>query len=254
MEEENQKEAPVMELTGTRKRLKERYPEAEPADDAGWEELGNRYMDETDAEIGKYKDSESQMSELIAIYPEFGELVYNMVENKMPLRAAIAKLFSQEELIPQEGDDDYESFKSAYNERVEAKGKKDAQTKEIEENEKKSMDNIDQFAQSKGLSEEQKEQLIDLINNHFNELLFKRITPEMLEGFYKQMSFDTAVSDAEKVGEIKGRNANIEAKRAKEKQKENGDGLPNPGGGGAMKKEERTRERNFFDVGERKGI
>ncbi|MCM1031544.1 MAG: hypothetical protein NC410_08930 [Oscillibacter sp.] len=247
-------EVQPVELTGSRKRLKERYPDAEPADDAGWEELNTRYMDETDAEIGKYKDSESKMTELIGVYPEFGELVFNMIEGKMPLRAAIAKVFSQEDLIPQEGDDDYEAYKKAYGERVEQKGKRDAQTKEIEENESKSMEAIDQFAADKGLSDEQKESLIELINNHFTELLYKRISTEMLEGFLKQMSFDTAVADAEKVGEIRGRNENIEAKMTKEKKKEEGDGLPNAGGGGAINADKKPKSRSFFDIDVKKGI
>lgn len=257
MEKETEKtdvEVQPVELTGSRKRLKERYPDVDPVDDAGWEELNSRYMDEMDAEIGKYKDSELKMTELISVYPEFGELVFNMVEGKMPLRAAIAKVFSQEDLIPQEGDDDYEAYKKAYGDRVEQKGKRDAQTKEIEENEAKSMETIDQFAADKGLSDEQKESLIEIINNHFTELLYKRISTEMLEGFLKQMSFDTAVADAEKVGEIRGRNENIEAKMAKEKEKTKGDGLPNAGGGGVLNVDKKPKPRSFFDIEERKGI
>ncbi len=260
MEQENErvdepvKDVQPVELSGSRKRLRDRYPDIIPQDDAGWEELSLRYMDDTDAELGKYKDSESKVTELVSVYPEFGELVFNMVEGKMPLRAAIAKVFSQEDLIPQEGDDDYEAYKKAYGERVEQKGKRDAQTKEIDENEKKSMETIDQFAADKGLSDDQKEQLIGLINDHFTELLYKRISPEMLEGFLKQMSFDAAVSDAEKVGEIRGRNENIEAKRAETKRKESGDGLPNAGGGGALNVDKKPRSRSFFDIDVKKGI
>lgn len=243
-----------VELTGSRKRLKERYPDADPADDTGWEELNTRYMDETDSELAKYKDSESKITELISVYPEFGELVFSMVEGKMPLRAAIARIFSQEDLIPQSGDDDYEAYKKAYDDRLEQQGKRDARTKEIEENEAASIKTIDQFATDKGLSDDQKESLIELINNHFTELLYKRISTEMLEGFLKQMSFDKAVSDAGKVGEIRGRNANIEAKMTMDKKNKSGDGLPNPGGGGAVNADKQPKSRNFFDIDARNGI
>lgn len=261
-EEENMSEQKAMEnvpvesieLKGTRKRLKDRYPEEEPADDDAWEGLYNRYMDESEAELGKYKNAEGKMTELCNIYPEFAELVYNMLENKMPLRAAVAKVFAQEDLIPQEGDDDYEAYKKAYEERVKGVKARDSQTKEIEANESKSIETIDVFCQEKGLTEEQKEELIRLINDHFTELLYKRISPEMLEGFLKQMNFDTAIQEAEKVGEIKGKNANIEAKRVNERKNESGDGLPDSGGGGKLNVVPKPKAKSFFDLPERKSI
>lgn len=244
-----------LELTGSRKRLKERYPDENPEDDPGWENLHNRYMDETEAELSNYKGAEEKMSELCRVYPEFAELVYNMLENKLPLRAAVARVFSQEDLIPQEGDEDYEAYQKAYNERLEGNKKKDAQTKEIEANEAKSMEAIDAFCREKGLSDEQKDELIGVINDHFTELLYKRISPEMLEGFLKQMSFDSAVADAEKVGVIKGRNENIEAKRVKEKKETVGDGLPGGSGGGSLKLDSKPKAKGFFgDMKERVSI
>lgn len=243
-----------VELKGSRKRLKDRYPEENPADEEAWDSLYNRYMDENEAEVGKYKNAEERMSELCSIYPEFAELVYNMLENKMPLRAAVAKVFAQEDLIPEEGDDDYEAYRKAYEERVEGLKTRDSQTKEIEVNEAKSIETIDSFCAEKGLSDEQKEKLIEVINDHFTELLYKRISPEMLEGFLKQMNFDAAVEEAEKVGEIRGKNANIEAKRVKEQQVEAGDGLPNSGGGGKLNVIPKQKAKSFFDLPERKSI
>lgn len=241
-------------LAGIRQRLRERYPDEQPADDAAWEGLNSRYMDETDMEIGKYKDAESKMTELCQVYPEFAELVYNMLEGKMPFRAAVAKLFSEEDLIPQDDDEDYEAYSKAYGERLENLKKRDSQTREIEQNEAQSLQNIDKFCAEKGLPDDRKDQLIGLINDHFSELLYKRISPEMLEGFLKQMSYDTAVAEAEKTGEIRGKNANIEARRIKENQTMAGDGVPGATGGGSFSQSQKPRSRSFFDLPERKGI
>lgn len=241
-------------LTGFKKRMKERYPDEQVADPEGWEQIYTRYMDETDAEIGNYKQAEGRMTELCSVNPDFAELVYNMLEGKMPFRAAIAKVFSQEDLIPEEGDDDYEAYKRAYDERVGNVKKRDVQTKEIEENEAKSIGLIDEFCQEKGLSDKDKESLVGLINDHFTELLYKRISREMLEGFLKQMSYDTAVSEADKAGEIRGRNEKIEAKRAQERALTAGDGLPGAAGGGAISAGDTPKQRSFFELPERKGI
>lgn len=236
------------------KRLQGRYPGEPPADAAGWEEIFGRYMDDSEAEMGKYKEAETQMTELCKVYPEFAAVVYELVENRLPFRAAVAKVFSQEDLIPQEGDEDYEAYRAAYAERLEGVKKREAQTREIDANEAKSVETIDRFCEEKGLDDEQKEQLIDVINDHFTELLYKRISPEMLEGFLKQMSYDDAVTEAEKAGLIRGRNEQIEAKRRREHAAADGDGLPGAGGGGALQPAEKIRKRSFFDLPERRGI
>lgn len=246
-------EKPVMP-TDVWKRLQERYPGEQPADAAGWESVFGRYLDDSEAEMSRFKEAEAQMTELCRVYPEFAAVVYDMVENRLPFRAAVAKVFSQEDLIPQEGDEDYEAYQAAYTERLDGLKKKDAQTKEIDANEAQSIETIDRFCEEKGLDDEQKEQLIGVINDHFTELLYKRISPEMLEGFLKQMSYDDAVAEAEKAGLIRGRNEQIEAKRRRKQAAVDGDGLPGAGGGGAIQPAEKVRKRSFFDLPERRGI
>lgn len=240
------------ELTGFRVRLRERYPDVQPSDETAWEEISNRYMDDTEKELAVYKEAEGRLTELCQVYPEFGEMIYNMIANKMPLRAAVAKVFSEEDLIPQ--DDDDEAYQKAWGEKTEKLKKQAAQTQELEDNEARSIETIDRFCAEKGLTDEQKEQLTDVINNHFTELLYKRISPEMLEGFLKQMSYDTAVEEAEKAGILRGRNEKIEARRIKERIGMAGDGLPGTGGGGALNPVEKAQKRSFFDLPERKGI
>lgn len=249
-EEEEKKEgiSEPVELTGTRKRLKDRYPEITPADDLGWEEAYGRYMDESESEISRFKEVEGKMSELCRVYPEFAELVYDMVENKSPLRVAVAKVFSPDDLTPKAGDDDFAGYQQAYNDRQTSVKKREDQGREIDENERKSMAAIDTFCAEKGLSDPQKNDLLDLIDGHFTELLYKRISVEMLEGFLKQMSFDDAVADAGKTAEIRGRNAAIEARRAKEKKEKEGDGLPGGAGGGSVEQKPRS-VRDFWNEG-----
>lgn len=243
-----------MVLTEVWRRLQERYPEEQPAEGAGWEGVYGRYMDDTESELGKYKESESRMTELCRVYPEFAEVVYDMVVNRAPFRVAVARVFSQEELIPQEGEEDYEAYRTAYDQRVEGVNRRDAQAREIDENEARSIGVIDRFCEEKGMDDAAKERLTGVINDHFTELLYKRISPEMLEGFMKQMSFDEAVAEAEKAGLIRGRNEQIEARRAKERAGVAGDGLPGSSGGGAIRPAEKVQKRSFFDLPERKGI
>lgn len=237
-----------------RQRLKERYPEENPETDDAWEQVYGRYMDESEGELSRYREAECRLNELCRAYPEFGEVVHEMVANRLPFRAAVARVLSADDLIPQEGDEDYDACRTAWEERLERVEKRERQTREIAGNEARSLEAIDRFCEEKGLSEEEKDGLVELINDHFADLLYKRISPSMLEGFFKQMSFDLAVEEAAKAGELRGRNQQIEARRAQERAGRAGDGLPGAGGGGAIRPVDTPRERHFFDLPERRRI
>ena len=250
----NAQDLEPVETSVVRRRLKQRYPQEEPQDADAWEQMYGRYMDETDEELGHYREAECRLDELCRAYPEFAEVVREMVAGRVPFRAAVAKVFASEDLIPQEGDEDYEAYLTAFDERLAKADKREQQSREMAENEARSLETIDRFCEEKGLTEEEKDRLVDIINNHFTELLYKRISPEMLEGFLKQMTFDTAVAEATKAGMLRGRNEKIEALRAQERAGRMGDGLPGGGGGGAITPADAPRQRNFFELPERRGI
>ena len=67
----------------------------------------------------------------------------------------------------------------------------------------------------------------------------------MLEMFFKAMRYDDAVAKADSEGEIRGRNAAIEAKRVAAESKK-GDGVPYLVGGGAEPEKERDNDRVSF--------
>jgi hypothetical protein len=67
----------------------------------------------------------------------------------------------------------------------------------------------------------------------------------MLEMFYKAMNYDNDVAKADSEGEIRGRNAAIEAKRVAAESKK-GDGIPNLVGGGSEPEKENENGRVSF--------
>lgn len=255
MAKENQTIPPeVQELTPERKAyreyVKERYPDNVPENDDGWPELEDRYAADSEEMLSKYKDSEQLIQEMVTLYPEFGGMILDIAVNKMPPRAAIAKYFAQEDLVPQEGDEDYAAYQEAYNER---KGKVEARTnteKELMANQEQTISNIDTFCESKGYDEAKKAALLDYIETAFNDLLMKKVTPETLEAFDRAMNYDADIKTAEEVAAVNAKNEVIEAKTAEEKP---GDGIPMASGAGSMQKAK--KENEFFqNVGKRKGI
>lgn len=209
-------------------RLRERYPDSDPQTDEDWEGLRNRYMDESEQSEKDRADFEKEVNDLIASDKDLAIILNNMMVNKLPFRAAVARSIDLEGLTPQEGDDDYEAWDKAYKERVSENQKLVERSKEIDANEAKSFENIDKFCEEKGYDDSTKDAIVGFINEIFDAIVMKNISPELLEKIDKARTYDSAVRDAALEGEVKGRNANIEAQRVEEMEKEEGDGIPAP--------------------------
>lgn len=259
MENEEKKENPGMqEITpGRHSKFRERirlaYPAENPSDDDAWDLLGEKLATDYDARLKPFQDVVARMNELLAEEPDFAGIVCDMLENGVPFRVAIAKHFSQEDLIPVEGEEDYDAYRQVQDERLKTAQRKEQQGAQIAANEEATLKVIDDYCEQQGMSEQEKDELIEYVNNVFTELLYKRISAEMLAGFVKSMHYDTDVAEAAEVAEIKGRNAAIELKRAADNHNVAGDGIPEVAGGGAVNVK-RNVKRNFFDIDERPRI
>ncbi len=237
-----------------REKIKARYPDINPEKEEDWYDLEDRYAEETEADLGKYKTAEETLVEAMKAEPEFGQVAYDIAVNKMPFRVAIAKSLSQEDLIPQDGDPDYEEWQKARDEKLTQTKAMEERTKQIADNEAKTLSAIDAFAEENGYTEEQKDGLITLINDTFDKLMMKEITPDLLLSFHKMMNFDSEVQAAEEAGKIEGRNESIDLKKKADKESKSGDGVPVPAGSKVPDKPARRANPLFDGIGNRPKI
>lgn len=238
-----------------REAIKARYVDASPETDEQWYDLEDRYADEVESDLGRYKASEMTMQEVVQAYPELGQLLYDVVVNKLPFNVAVARNIDIDGIRPQEGDEDFDAWQAAYTERVD-KAKKYADTeKEIEANQQASIALVDEFAAEKGLTDEQKNTLLDSIEKSFQDMLYKKLSRELLDAHYKAMVFDDEVKAAEQAGEIKAKNESIDQLKIKENRSQEGDGIPRSAGKGGVVETKQKRTNILFDgIKERKGI
>lgn len=221
------------------------YPDVNPQSDDELDALYNRYADEKESEISSTKEMLQVIEDQMNADEDLRAVVTDMVVNKTPFRVAIAKFLSEDDLTPLPTDEDYDAVRAAHNERVE-KGKAQAQMMDqINKNEEQTYKDFEAFVAEHNFNEEQAQELNDTIGEVFTNLLHKKITPEMLEMFRKAMDYDNAIAKASDEGEVRGRNAAIEAKRvASESNK--GDGIPNLVGGGAEPQKKATGRVSFL--------
>ena len=224
-------EAPKM--PAYRERLKKRFADREFNSDEDWDNAAEEAFAEDEESLKVFKDNNTIIDEIIASDKDLAAILADIVANHIPFRAAVAKRFSPEDLVAKEGDDDYEYYQKSFEERL-ATGKEIQRiAQERLKNEDEAYDNIDAFCEEKGYSDEDKKEFIGFINEFYNSLSMRKITPEILKTLDNARHYEDDMATAEESGFVAGKNENIAAKRAAEKSRANADGVPVPQGSGA---------------------
>lgn len=219
-------------MSAYRQRLKSRYPEDNPASDEEWDDLTERAMSEDADTIESFTSDRKVIDDILASDKDLAMVVADMIANKQPFRAALAKVVDPADLEAKEGDEDYEYYQKSYEERVAIGNEIRQRAEERLANEQEAYDNIDAYCEGKGYDDEQKKAFISFINDFYNNLQMRKISKEMLQQLDNARNYDADVEAAEEEGKIAGRNENIEAKMADASAKK-GDGMPAPMGSGA---------------------
>ena len=151
-----------------------------------------------------------------------------------------------------EGDEDYDYYQKSYEERVATGREIQRIAQERLKNEDEAYDNIDAFCEKKGYSDEDKKEFIGFINEFYNSLSMRKITPEILQTLDNARHYEDDMATAEESGFVAGKNENIAAKRASDKSKAEAAGVPVPNGGGAPIVEAPKKKANPFFEGMKK--
>ena len=232
-----------------RERLKKRFADREFNSDEDWDNAAEEAFAEDEESINVFKDNNKIIDEVIASDKDLAAIIADIVANHIPFRAAVAKRFSPEDLVAKEGDEDYDYYQKSYEERV-ATGKEIQRiAQERLKNEDEAYDNIDAFCDKKGYSDDDKKEFIKFINEFYNSLSMRKITPEVLQTLDNARHYEDDMASAEENGFVAGKNENIAAKRAAEKSKAAADGVPVPQGGGAPVVEAPAKKENPMFAG-----
>jgi hypothetical protein len=240
--------ADAPKMPAYRERLKKRFADREFNSDDDWDAAAEEAYAEDEESIKVFKDNNKIIDDLIASDKDLAAIIADIVANQIPFRAAIAKRFDPEDLVAKEGDADYEYYQKSYDERLATGRELQRIAKEKLKNEDEAYDNIDAYCEQKGYDDEQKREFINFINEFYNSLSMRKITPEILQTLDNARHYDSDMKTAEEDGFIAGKNENIAARRMSEKTAAAGDGVPTPSSMGAPVAEAPQRKVNpIFD-------
>lgn len=240
-------ETPKPGVVRMREKIKEWYPERELAEDDE-EEMYNaleEYLGGVETELVSYKtNSEALINRLM----EKPALIKLMTEVGNLTEADAIKQFIQAYADEIKDLFDEDDRMSALADAVQRKEQLEAERSEfasvIDANQAKSIPLLSAFIDAKKITEDE---AMDFFSK-FLELGMRiskfDFSSDDLEMVYKGLKYDEATADAQRVGEVKAKNAKIEAA----KKKMEGDGMPVVVGGSTT---EAAPQRRFANAGRR---
>lgn len=209
-----------------KQRLQERYPDDSFDDD---EVMAGRVLDDYD-DLQQRHDAlqadQDKLNKLFGNDPKAAAFMQRWIEGGDPA-VELVRVYGSDELRdalddPEKQDALAEASKE-YAERV-AKDKEFEQ--KYQQNLSASLDEMDAFQQSEGLSDDEMDGLLTQLAQSATDFISGKITTEALNGVLRSTRYSADVENAEREGEVRGRNQKIDAKL---KKRTAGDGVPELG-------------------------
>lgn len=180
----------------------------------GQDDLEQAIMDmlsESDTQMAEDASKNAALVEMFRTSPECGEFLTEWVRSGNPA-GALVKVFGDrlDNLSTEEGRAAFSEEYTSWRNKVDENNKKNS---EAEANWQKSLEDLDQWGNDKGLNDEQKSQNIIRLMDIVNDGIMNIYKPEDFDMVLKETNFNTAVETARREGEVAGRNEKIAQNR-----------------------------------------
>lgn len=228
----------------------EKFPDKTYESDEEFDGLLADHLVDVDERMRDLETAEQAFREVAKNHPELLDMVEAMSDDPdMSLAEALYRNVDEEEFFPEEGSPDFERMRNARKERMGRRDAAMARNKALADNLAASEGVVRDWLAKNEMSDDDRKALGDLIDKHLGAYFENRVTPEMLDFYLRSMRYDRDVADAREVGEIKGKNAKIDAER--QRRREETDGLPSAGSAAGIKESEPAPKEWFDDIEER---
>lgn len=226
-------------------RMKERMPDVNFDSEDPEERYGafEKYDDDTQSQLGKYKDSDSKLKDLFKKDPRFASFMSEVVGGDSP-STSFVKHFGKD-VLDMSGDEEgmakLNESNQEYLNRVAESGKLQ---EEQEKNMETSAQEMSDFKAEKAIYDEEFEKFIGECYSVIESALMGKIDKSFLETMYKGLNYENDIQDAATAGVVEGRNQKIDEKL----KSSTGDGVPmlNSGGKGGTKPSAAPKKRDFY--------
>lgn len=230
-------------ISRIREYMTAKFPDRTYTDDDDFDNAVLEHLKTSDAKIAGNDAANKTIMEVIAAYPEFAEIIEDVAEG-VPVRVAIARQFSPDELTVRDGEEDFDAYRKAAEDRSKRLAEINERIHTREKNIAQSKTDVDAFFNEMQMTDQERTAFVDWVDNEvLANLMDGRVNREILIKLYQGWKFDEAVAEARNAGEVEGRNQQIEQKRAHATKT---DGLAS-GGSGAVTVQPQKPSSDFID-------
>lgn len=192
-------------------RMRSRYPDTQFDDDeALFGKIGDDFED-YDKRIKGYQDRENAFAGMFGSDPRTANFLMDWKNGKDPL-VEFARRFGKDAL---EDESKLEEIAAANKEYLERMAENERLEKQYQDNIAKSLELASAFEQENGLTEEQGNQVLDLISQISKDYITGVISKETMALALKAINHDEDVDDAGREGEARGANKKIDERLRK---------------------------------------
>lgn len=221
-----------------RERLQKRYPDKDFSDDEAFYGQLNDDFDVQDKELSGYKEREKAFSDMFTSDPRTASFITDWRKGEDPTIGMIRR-FGPEIKDAIDDPDMQEKIAEAnkeYVDRVAASKKLD---EEYQKNIAETLSYLSKMQEEKGLPDDQIDNVMEFLIGIVHDGIVGKFSHETIHMAMKALNHDTDVEDADRAGEVRGRNAKINETLRKGRKGDNMpklDGQNNRGGGGQPKR------------------
>lgn len=193
-----------------RARYKQRYsPDAEDIDMESDEYYDN--LTRMAEDYDRLEGNERQMNDLLASNPSFGDMIRDAKEGKSFFPSLVER-FGADNLRQALEDPAVAEELGKANDAYMKRTQQEAADKEAaQQNFEESALNIEQYAKEHNLTDEQVNEVLVKATDFAKDIFQGKVSPEVIDMFYKSMNYDNDIAEARETGIVQGRNENIQA-------------------------------------------
>lgn len=224
----------------SRKWMQEKYADAAWEDDAQYDEALTKHLEDTDARLASYAESDERIARILDLNPEFA-MVLDAMDKGMPFRVALRRyvgdILAEE---PEKGDDDFEAYREAAEAYLAEKKKTDDDIALRNSNLAESDKRFIAFVESQGWDEVKQDAFVKFVVDGINALDRGEVSEQYLAAMRDAFTHDEDVEEAKEAGAIEARNEKITTKRIKASAET--DGMPRGGTSSPIVEEEMVED------------
>lgn len=212
-------------------RLKTKYPDKEFADDEALFGQTNDDYDSYDNELSGYREREKALSDLFASNPRSAAFLTDWRKGEDPIIGMVRK-FGDDFKAALEDPEKQEALAAANKEFAERIAQEKEYEGEYQKNLNETLTTLETMQQDEGLSDEDIDSAMDFLVGIVRDGIMGKFTRESVAMALKAIRHDSDVEQADREGEVRGRNTKIEEKLRKGNKNDGTANLSSKNGGG----------------------